>query len=115
MRKRIWRYAVIVSLAAACLGQSRQGRVVIDPETQQPVEPQSSDVKLPNGKSQKDEILKTEHAQNLKDAEELVQLSEELRNSLAKNDRYVLSLTDLKKTEDIEKLVKKIRGRMRHN
>jgi hypothetical protein len=114
MRKRIWRSAVIVSLAAACLAQ-RQGRVVIDPETQQPVESQSSDTKLPNGKSQKYEILRTEHAQNLKDADELVQLSEELRDSLAKNDRYVLSLGDLKKTDDIEKLVKKIRGRLRRN
>jgi cell division septation protein DedD len=113
MNKRIWRYAVIVSLAAACLGQSR--KVVIDPETQQPVDVQAEDTKLPNGKSQKDEILKSEHAQNLKDADELVQLSEELRDSLAKNDRYVLSLADLKKTEDIEKLVKKIRGRLRRN
>lgn len=106
-----WRYAVVLSLAAVCLGQSRSGRGGTDTQ----VESQSSDVKLPNGKSQKDEILKSEHEQNLKDADELVQLSEELRDSLAKNDRYVLSLTDLKKTDDIEKLVKKIRGRLRRN
>jgi hypothetical protein len=113
MKICMWRCAVIVSLAAASLGQSRSGRGGADPETQ--IESQSSDVKLPNGKSQKDEILKSEHAQNLKDADELVQLSEELRDSLAKNDRYVLSLADVKKTEDIEKLVKKIRGRLRRN
>ena len=65
--------------------------------------------------SQKDEILKTEHAQNLKDADELVELSTELRDSLNKNDRYVLSLSDLKKTDDIEKLIKKIRTRLRRN
>ena len=59
--------------------------------------------------------MKAEHAQNLKDAEELVELAQQLHDSLEKNDRYVLSLADLKKTEDIEKLVKKIHNRLRHN
>ena len=112
MKKCVWRYALILAVAAACLGQGRQGRG--DGGDGQPPA-QADDMKLPNGKSQKDEILKAEHAQNLKDAEELVQLSEELRDSLARNDRYVLSLADLKKTEDIERLVKKIRGRLRRN
>ena len=35
---------------------------------------EEEDVILPNGKSQKDEILKTEHQQNLKDAAELAEL-----------------------------------------
>lgn len=112
MKRHVWRYALILSVAAACLGQGRQARSG-DAGAVSPT--QADDVKLPNGKSQKDEILKAEYAQNLKDAEELVQLSEELRDSLTKNDRYVLSLADLKKTEDIEKLVKKIRGRLRRN
>ena len=84
------------------------------PRPPRSLETQSNgDIKLPNGKSQRDEILKVEYAQNLKDAQELVELSRQLRDSLEKNDRYVLSLSDLKKTEDIEKLVKKIRGRLR--
>jgi hypothetical protein len=64
---------------------------------------------------QRDEILKAEHEQNLKDAQQLVELSEQLREDLEKNDRYVLSMSTLKKTDDIEKLVKKIRSRMRRN
>ena len=68
---------------------------------------------MPNGKSQRDEILKAEYRQNLKDAAQLVDLSQQLKQDLEKNDRYVLSLDDLKKTDDIEKLVKKIRSRMR--
>jgi hypothetical protein len=73
------------------------------------------DVILPNGKSQKDEILKAEHQQNLKDAADLADLAEQLKIDLEKNDRYILSMATLKKTDDIEKLVKRIRARLRHN
>lgn len=112
MKKRLRRYAVILSLAAACLAQVPGSPSRYPPSSD--TEP-DRDVKLPNGKSQKDEILKAEYAQNLKDAEELVELAQQLHDSLEKNDRYVLSLADLKKTEDIEKLVKKIHNRLRHN
>jgi len=119
MKNRLRRYAVIMSLAAACLAQGRGsgGNIQSEgPRSPRNMETQpDADVKLPNGKSQKDEILKAEHAQNLKDAQELVELSQQLRDSLEKTDRYVLSLADLKKTDDIEKLVKKIRNRLRHD
>ena len=85
--------------------------------TQTPVPPPPVDeqeVRLPSGKSQKDEILKQEREQNIKDAAQLAQLAEELKEDLEKNDRFVLSLATLKKTDDIERLAKKIRTRMRH-
>jgi hypothetical protein len=103
MKHRFRRYALILGLAAAGLGQAP------------PLPDTPSDVKLPNGKSQRDEILKAEHEQNLKDAAELVGLAQQLQQSLEKNDRFVLSLSDLKRTEDIEKLARKIRSRMQHN
>jgi hypothetical protein len=77
--------------------------------------PDQDDVRLPNGKLQKDELLKAEHEQNLKDAGQLIDLAEQLKQDLEKNDRYVLSLATLKKTDDIEKLVKKIRSRLRRS
>ena len=43
----------------------------------------------------------------------LMKLSEELRMELEKNDKNVLSLAAIKKTEEIEKLAKRIRGRMK--
>jgi len=73
----------------------------------------SSDMKLPNGKSQQEEILKAEYKKTLEDAAQLVKLSEELQDDLIKDDRYVLSLASLKKTEDIEKLARKIRTRLK--
>ena len=76
---------------------------------------EEEDVILPNGKSQKDEILKAEFQQNLKDAAELAELAEQLKIDLEKNDRYILSMATLKKTDDIEKLARRIRTRLRHN
>ncbi|HWB96697.1 MAG TPA: hypothetical protein VG672_08350 [Bryobacteraceae bacterium] len=71
------------------------------------------DVKLPSGKSQQEEILKADHARDLKDAAQLVELAEQLKQELEKNDRHVLSVSSLKKTEEIEKIAKRIRSRLR--
>ena len=71
------------------------------------------DTKLPNGKSQREEILKAEYEKTLQDAADLVKLAEQLQDELIKDDRHVLSLASLKKTEDIEKLAKKIRTRLK--
>jgi hypothetical protein len=72
-----------------------------------------SDPRLPNGKSQKEEILKADHEKSLEDASKLMQLTEELKIELEKNDRHVLSVSTLKKLDDIEKLSKRIRSRLR--
>ena len=87
------------------------------PQDQPPVAPSTNppDVRLPNGKMQRDEILKAEHQDNLKDAARLADLAQDLKESLERDDRYVLSLSTLKKTDEIEKLVKKIRSRLRHD
>ena len=76
--------------------------------------PTTGDVHLPNGKSQQDEILKAEHEKSLKDAAALIDLAEQLKADLEKNDRHVLSVATLKKTEEIEKLAKRIRTRLHH-
>ena len=114
MKLWIWRGLVALALMAGlsvyALQQGagrggRRGGGVADEE----------DVILPSGKSQKEEILKAEHQQNLKDAAELADLAEQLKIELEKNDRYILSMATLKKTDDIEKLAKRIRARLRHN
>jgi hypothetical protein len=73
------------------------------------------DIKLPGGTSQRDKILEAERDRNLKDAADLVDMAQQLQQDIEKNGAFVFSLTTMKKTDDIEKLVKKIRGRMRHN
>jgi hypothetical protein len=69
--------------------------------------------RLPDGKLQREEILKADYKKNLEDAAELARLAEALKTDLEKNTRYVVSVQMLKKTDDIEKLAKSIRGRLK--
>lgn len=70
-------------------------------------------MKLPNGKSQREEILKADHERSLKDASELISLSEELKIDLEKSSRHVLSVASLKKLDEIEKIAKRIKSRLK--
>jgi hypothetical protein len=72
-----------------------------------------ADVKLPNGKSQKDAIAEQQHAQALKSAEQLIGLAQELKSELEKAGNFVVPVSTIKKTEDIEKLARKIRGKLK--
>lgn len=79
------------------------------------VEPSpDEDMRLPNGKLQREEILKAEYQKSLEDARQLSRLADDLKLDLEKNDRYVLSIATLKKTEEIEKLAKRIHDRLKH-
>lgn len=109
MKNNLRRLVVLLSLLVALGLAQTPEQPPIPPSGNQP------DVRLPNGKSQREEILKAEHQENLKDAARLADLAQDLKESLERDDRYVLSLSTLKKTEEIEKLVKKIRSRLRHD
>jgi hypothetical protein len=102
MRDFARRDAVAAALALLAAG----------PGAAQP-EPGRRDIRLPDGKSQREEILKADHEQNLKDAAALVELGLALERELEKNARHVLSVSSIRKTEEIEKLAKRIRGRLR--
>lgn len=70
-------------------------------------------VRLPDGKLQSEEILKAEYKRSLKDADELVRLSQEVRRELEMHEHHVLSIGLLKKLDEIEKLNKKLRTRLK--
>ncbi len=114
-RSRLRRTLILlgpVSLASSLLrGQSKQigGDISsIDPNSEQKPE----GIRLPNGKSQQDEILKADYQKNLKDARELVSLARMFEENLEKDDAFVFSLASVKKLDDMEKITKRIRGRM---
>jgi hypothetical protein len=102
--RRAFLFLIPAAFSSARLVAQRDVPPVID-------EPQE-DVRLPNGKKQKDEILKRDYEKNVKDAQDLVNISKSFEEDLEKDDRFVLSLSSLKKLEDIEKLTRRIRGRM---
>ncbi len=71
------------------------------------------DVKLPNGKSQRDEILKAEHKKSLSDVAQILEIAGQLQAELEKDDYSVLSVSSLKKAEQIENLAKRVRKRLK--
>ena len=79
----------------------------------QPQQQEPDSDHLPNGKSRQDAILKEEHEKSIKDAAQLVDLAESLKRDLEKQDAHVLSLSILKQTEEIEKVARRIRSRMK--
>src|SRR5437867_2558830 len=69
--------------------------------------------RLPNGKSQRDAIAKDDFKRNSQDADELMRLSAELKDDLDKSGSQIVSVKTLKKLDDIEKLARGIRGRLK--
>jgi hypothetical protein len=69
--------------------------------------------KLPNGKSQKDAIAKQQHEEAIKEANNLIALAKELKDELEKAGNYVVPVSSVKKTEQIEKLARRIRSRLK--
>jgi len=98
----------IAAAAAAAAAQSPVGGGLPDSPLNR-----DRDVKLPSGKSQKDEILKADHERNVEDARTLAKLTGDISTDLEKSDRFILPVATLRKLDEAEKLVKKIRGRLR--
>lgn len=72
-----------------------------------------SDKKLPNGKSQKDAIAEQQHADALKAAGEMIDLAQQVKTELQRAGNFVVPVSTIKKTEEIEKLARRIRGKLR--
>jgi hypothetical protein len=107
MKKRVLRVTALVS--ALVLAGSLSSQTHRNP----PADTDAPEVRLPNGKLQQDEILKDEREKSIKDSAQLIDLAESLKQELEKEDAHVLSLSSIKKTEEIEKLAKRIRTRLK--
>jgi hypothetical protein len=74
----------------------------------------NDDQRLPDGRSQKNAIAKQQHERALRDADELCGIAGELREELRKAGDFVVPVSAVKKTEEIEKIAKRIRGRLKY-
>jgi hypothetical protein len=74
--------------------------------------PQNQDLIYISPNELQERSLQEAHEQNLEDTSRLVKLSQELKWDLANHDREVLSLATVKKMDEIERLIKKIRSRV---
>lgn len=109
MLASIVRIAVVVAVVAALLAAQRPAPPPQEKDENPP------DVALPGGKSQKREILKADFEKSKSDAAELLDLAEQLKADLDKDDMYVFNLRTLKKAEDVEKLARRIKDRMKRH
>ena len=110
--KRLFLPITVLLMAGLLLAPS------VSPQTgshhAQQQEDDSDNSRLPNGKLRQDEILKEEHEKSIKDAAQLVELAESLKEEIEKDDAHILSISSLKKTEEIEKIARRIRSRIKH-
>jgi hypothetical protein len=107
--KKIFHTALFFALSVALTAQQTS------PDRQPPTTEPPEDVRLPNGKLQREEILKADYQKTLEDARTLSKLTEELKSDLEKSDYNVLSIATLKKIDDIDRLAKRMRERIRRN
>ncbi|MBZ5624201.1 MAG: hypothetical protein LAQ69_36710 [Acidobacteriia bacterium] len=99
----------LVGLLAVMLCQTEQRGGMGDMSSPHPSRPDDPGLST-FGAQQKQ--LQNAHEENLEDTSRLVKLSQELKWELANNDRTVLSLATVKKMDEIERLIKRIRARV---
>ena len=73
----------------------------------------SGEARLPGTKKQQDEILKMDYEKNLREARDLVEMAKAFEEDLERDDRFVLSLNSLKKLDNMENALHRIRGRLK--
>jgi hypothetical protein len=103
-----FRIAILLAASLAVTAQQGPPGPTFTPEPERP-----EDLRLPNGKLQRDEILKADYQRTLEDARSLALLAGELKSDVEKGDYNVLSIATLKKTDDIDRLARRIHDRLR--
>lgn len=68
---------------------------------------------MPDGRLQSEVLLKQAHKDNVKDLDQMKLLLEVVREDMDKSEGHVLSLKSLKNLEEIEKISRRVRGRMK--
>lgn len=117
MKSRVMMFriaALIVVLLAAVL-VAQQPRPVSPPTVPrtntlpQPIELEKSDVPMTSPAK----LLKYQHEETKRDVDKLVKLVSEVQGEVDKAGENVLPLNTLKKLEEVEKLSKKVRNRIK--
>ncbi|MGE5487456.1 MAG: hypothetical protein ACM3ZB_06515 [bacterium] len=69
--------------------------------------------RLPSGKTMQNAMLEADHEKNLKDAARIYELSREVEAELKKSGSTVLPTAALRNLEEIERLARNLRKRLR--
>lgn len=68
---------------------------------------------MPDGRLQTEVMLEAEHKRSLAEAQVLVELALAVKAELERDTRHVLSLSQLKRLDEIERVAKRLRGRLK--
>lgn len=68
---------------------------------------------MPDGRLQTEVMLEAEHKRSLDEAQVLVELALAVKAELERDTRHVLSLSQLKRLDEIERVAKRLRGRLK--
>jgi hypothetical protein len=112
-----FRAAIVLILLAMVVPCTGQLQPPYPPQTTTyPDSEKAGDVRLPNGKRQIDEILKSDRDKSIQDVKQLIEAAQAIQKDLEqKESQQVLNINDIHRTEEIEKLAKRIRSRIRHD
>lgn len=80
-----------------------------------PAQEETPTRRFPDGRDQTKAIAEAAHEKTLKDAEALLALAEKLRDEFKKHEGEILSLDAYRAAEEIEKLAKRIKNRMKRH
>jgi hypothetical protein len=110
----IGRRIFAIGIAAQWAAFAQTDQEPISPEaTMPPVQTRSANNdRLPNGKSRSNAIAEDEHKHAMEEADQLVKMAQDLQRQLHEAGKYVVPMQAVKDTHEIEKLAKKIRGRL---
>jgi hypothetical protein len=106
-------FALLLAGSWRLVAQNPQDFPAQSPSPDRPATDGSDDAKLPNGKSRADVIATDEHKKAIQEANELLEAAQKLRDDLKSAGRFVVPVAAVRRTEEIEKLAKRIRGRLR--
>ena len=76
-------------------------------------DPSTVPIPMPPAQAVRQARLKADYRKNVMEASQMIRLSAQLRDELIRNKTDILSVKSLKLTEDIEKLAKSVRGRLK--
>jgi hypothetical protein len=105
-RKLISGISLSSALTSTLLAQTRRPKS--DLEIEDPL-----DRRLPNGRTQRDMILEDKHKRAIADSQRLADLAAEMKAQFEKETRWVVSMEQVKRWDEIDKLVKRLRVAVR--
>ena len=95
------RFSLCVLMFCTCFAQTHSG-----------VQARIDDLNPAELARKHEAMVKEDHQKNAMDADALLKLAQELKADVDKVDPHLVSVASIKKTQDIEKLAKRIRSRL---